>query len=72
MEEIEGARKFWQPDTLAIAGAVVTIGHDGKAEIHHGWCQTGGRAEEKAEGDKPPRPARTPPPRPKASPCRRR
>lgn len=39
MEEIEGGEKSWQPDTLAIAGAVVTIGHDGKAEIHYGYVK---------------------------------
>ena len=39
MEEIEGGEKTWQPDTLAIAGAVVTIGHDGKAEIHYGYVK---------------------------------
>ncbi len=39
MEEIEGGEKSWQPDTLAIAGAVVAIGHDGKAEIHYGYVK---------------------------------
>jgi ParB family chromosome partitioning protein len=39
MEEIEGGEKSWQPDTLAIAGAVVSIGHDGKAEIHYGYVK---------------------------------
>jgi ParB family chromosome partitioning protein len=39
MEEIEGGEKTWQPDTLAIAGAVVSIGHDGKAEIHYGYVK---------------------------------
>jgi ParB family chromosome partitioning protein len=39
IEEIEGGEKSWQPDTLAIAGAVVTIGHDGKADIHYGYVK---------------------------------
>lgn len=39
MEEIEGGEKTWQPDTLAMAGAVVSIGPDGKAEIHYGYVK---------------------------------
>jgi ParB family chromosome partitioning protein len=36
IEELDDREKSWQPDTLAMAGAVVTIGHDGKAEILYG------------------------------------
>lgn len=43
LDEIEGAieqlndrDEIWPPDTLAIAGAVVTIGHDGKASVERG------------------------------------
>jgi ParB family chromosome partitioning protein len=39
MEELEGGEKSWQPDTIAIAGAVVSIGHDGKAEINYGYVK---------------------------------
>ncbi len=39
MEELESGEKTWQPDTLAIAGAVVSIGHDGKAEINYGYVK---------------------------------
>jgi ParB family transcriptional regulator, chromosome partitioning protein len=38
-EEIEDREKSWQPETLAVAGAVVTIGGDGKADIHYGYVK---------------------------------
>jgi len=34
--ELENGPKTWPPETLAIAGAVVMLGHDGKASIHAG------------------------------------
>jgi ParB family chromosome partitioning protein len=39
IEELDDREKSWQPDTLAMAGAVVAIGHDGKAEIHYGFVK---------------------------------
>jgi ParB family chromosome partitioning protein len=39
IEELDDREKSWQPDTLAIAGAVVAVGHDGKAEIHYGFVK---------------------------------
>jgi len=39
IEEIEDRAKSWQPNTLAVAGAVVTIGHDGEPEIHCGYVK---------------------------------
>ncbi len=35
-DELEDRETSWQPDTLAIAGAVVCIGHDGKADVTRG------------------------------------
>jgi ParB family transcriptional regulator, chromosome partitioning protein len=39
MEEIEGGEKSWLPETIAMAGAVVTIDYDGKADIHYGYVK---------------------------------
>jgi len=36
IDEIDDRECVWDPDQIAIAGAVVTIGHDGKAEIKRG------------------------------------
>ena len=36
MNEIEDRPTSWSPETLAIAGAVVTLGRDGEASIHSG------------------------------------
>jgi ParB family chromosome partitioning protein len=39
MEEIEDGEKSWQPETVAMAGAIVAIGGDGKADIHRGYVK---------------------------------
>jgi ParB family transcriptional regulator, chromosome partitioning protein len=39
IEELDDREKSWQPDTLAMAGAVVAVAHDGKAEIHYGFVK---------------------------------
>jgi ParB/RepB/Spo0J family partition protein len=40
IQEIEDLREEnWTPETLFIAGAVLTIGHDGKAQIHRGYVK---------------------------------
>lgn len=36
MEEIEDGPMIWPPETLAIAGAVVTLGHSGEESVHAG------------------------------------
>jgi ParB family transcriptional regulator, chromosome partitioning protein len=39
IEEIEDREENWTPETLAIAGAVLTIDYDGKAQIHRGYVR---------------------------------
>lgn len=39
MEELSDSEKSWQPETVAIAGAIVTIGGDGKTDIHYGYVK---------------------------------
>lgn len=39
MEELSSGEKSWQPDTVAVAGVVVSIGGDGKADIHYGYVK---------------------------------
>jgi ParB family chromosome partitioning protein len=39
IEEIEDREKSWRPETLAMAGVIVTIGADGKADIHYGFVK---------------------------------
>ena len=36
IEEIDDRETSWSPETLAISGAVVTIGRDGKADVQYG------------------------------------
>lgn len=36
MEELESGPAAWTPETLAIAGAVVTVGHNGEVKVHAG------------------------------------
>jgi ParB family chromosome partitioning protein len=38
-DEIEDREKIWHPDTVAIAGAIVSIGHDGEPEINRGFVR---------------------------------
>jgi ParB family chromosome partitioning protein len=37
--ELETRPAAWTPETLAIAGAIVTLGHDGKPDIHYGFIR---------------------------------
>lgn len=37
MNELDDRATMWPPETLAIAGAVVSIGHKGEADIHRGF-----------------------------------
>lgn len=37
MSELDDRATMWPPETLAIAGAVVYIGHKGEADIHRGF-----------------------------------
>lgn len=40
IEEIEDGRaENWTPETLSIAGAIVSIGYDGKPQIHRGYIR---------------------------------
>jgi hypothetical protein len=39
IDKIEERPRSWQPDTLAIAGAIVTIGFNGKPEIVRGYVK---------------------------------
>ncbi|MEP7352507.1 MAG: ParB N-terminal domain-containing protein [Acidobacteriota bacterium] len=40
IEEIENREGVWTPEQLAVAGAVVYIGHDGKAEVERGLVRS--------------------------------
>ncbi|HLJ45466.1 MAG TPA: ParB/RepB/Spo0J family partition protein [Bryobacteraceae bacterium] len=39
LDELDNRETVWSPETLAIAGAVVTLGRDGKAAIHCGYVK---------------------------------
>jgi ParB family chromosome partitioning protein len=39
LDEFENRETVWSPETLAIAGAVVTLGHDAKVVIHCGFVR---------------------------------
>ena len=39
IDELDDREKSWPADAMAIAGAVVTIGGDGKADIHYGYVK---------------------------------
>ena len=49
-DEIEDREKLWHPETVAIAGAIVSIGHDGEPEINRGFIKP---------EDKPKQPTKT-------------
>lgn len=40
IEKLNDRDEVWPPETLAIAGAVVTIGHDGKADVERGLIRS--------------------------------
>jgi ParB family chromosome partitioning protein len=39
LDELDDRPEVWPPETLAIAGAVVTLGSDGEAEIRYGFIK---------------------------------
>lgn len=39
MEELSSGERSWQPDIVAVAGVVVAIGGDAKADIHYGYVK---------------------------------
>jgi ParB family transcriptional regulator, chromosome partitioning protein len=39
LDELEDRPEVWPPETLAIAGAVVTLGSDGEADIRYGYVK---------------------------------
>jgi ParB family chromosome partitioning protein len=49
--ELEDTGSAYTPETLAIAGAIVTIGRDGAAEVHRGLVRSEDAIEEEASGD---------------------
>ena len=54
LDELDDRPEVWPPETLAIAGAVVTLGSDGKAETHAGLIKPEDAPDETdadAEGD---------------------
>jgi ParB family chromosome partitioning protein len=50
IEELSEAPGVWRPDDLAIAGAIVTIRHDGKAEIMRGLVRPEDRPKHRSGG----------------------
>jgi len=66
IEELNEGDDIWPSETLAIAGAVVTLGYDGEAAIHYGYVKpedapkTGRGTRKRADGaatGRPPLPA---------------
>ncbi len=58
--ELENGPKSWTAETLAIAGAVVTLGSDGKADIRYGYVKpedTPKKAKTATQADRSPLPA---------------
>jgi ParB family chromosome partitioning protein len=49
IEALEDRPDVWPAETLAIAGAVVTLGHDGEASIHFGYVKPEDRPEKPAK-----------------------
>jgi ParB family transcriptional regulator, chromosome partitioning protein len=39
IHELEDRERVWSPETLAIAGVIVTLGFDGEADIHEGYVK---------------------------------
>jgi ParB family chromosome partitioning protein len=39
LAELDDREDVWPPETLAIAGAIVSVGHDGSPEIHRGFVK---------------------------------
>jgi ParB family chromosome partitioning protein len=39
LDELDEREAVWSPETLAIAGAVVSVGHDGIPDIHRGFVK---------------------------------
>lgn len=65
LDDLHNTTDFWPAETLAIAGAVVSLGSDGEADIHYGYVRpedmpsdTSCRAStKKAKAGRPPLPA---------------
>ena len=49
LNEMDDREDVWSPETLAIAGAVVSLGPDGDAEVHRGFVKPEGMPEETPE-----------------------
>jgi ParB family chromosome partitioning protein len=39
LDELDTRETVWPSETLALAGAVVTLGHDGEADVHYGFVR---------------------------------
>jgi len=46
---LEDREAVWSPEVMAIAGAIVTIGYDGKAETHLGYVRPGDKPNKSAK-----------------------
>jgi ParB family chromosome partitioning protein len=51
LDELDNRETVWSPETLAIAGAIVSLGHDGDVEIHRGFIRPEDIPEETPEPD---------------------
>ncbi len=51
LDEFDSRETVWTPDILAIAGAVVTLGHDGRAAIHCGYVKPEDAPPESPDGE---------------------
>ena len=51
IDELEDRTDVWPPETLAIAGAIVTLGPDGDPSVHAGYIKPEDAPEESAEAD---------------------
>lgn len=51
LDELDDREEVWSPETLLIAGAIVSVGHDGNPEIRRGFVKPEDMPEETSTGN---------------------
>jgi ParB family transcriptional regulator, chromosome partitioning protein len=51
LDELDNREDVWSPETLAIAGAIVSLGHDGRPDIHRGFVKPEDMPQETPAGE---------------------
>jgi ParB family chromosome partitioning protein len=51
LDELDNREDVWSHETLAIAGAIVSLGHDGRPDIHRGFVKPEDMPEETSAGE---------------------